>query len=311
MATDTWIGSTNYELLCAGLDPPRAPPARCRELCISAADGVALAASLYQPAAGGADLAILINGATGVRRGYYRHFAEHLAAAGCVVLCYDYRGIGGSRDAGRGARMLDWGERDIAGALEWLLRRYPTLPLAAIGHSAGGWLFGLADNNRSADALLTIGSQKGHWRYWPTLRGKAFMWATMNLSIPLLTHLLGRLPGAVFGGDSLPAGVALDWARWCRHPDFLVDDDGVPLRKHFHDYEGPARLLAISDDDYAPEQAVHALAQMYAQAAAEVRLLRPQDLGLRHLGHFGYFRKQAPHALWDEALAWLRRSVMR
>lgn len=311
MSSTELLASPDYELLCAGLETQDALHSRRRELRIPATDGIALAATAYEPARRAPRLAVVINSATGVPRHYYRPFAEFLAAQGCAVLSYDYRGIGGSRDGGHGARMLHWGERDLPGALEWMYRYHPRLPLAAIGHSAGGWLFGLAANNRSADALLTIGAQYPYWPHWPTARGRLFMWSTMNLMIPALTRVLGHLPGAVFGGDSLPRGVALDWARWSSHPRFLVDDAGAPLREHFNQYRYPVRLLAIEDDDYAPPAAVRALAPLYGLhgANAEVTLLRPRDYDLRRLGHFGFFRRSAPRLLWDEALTWLRRKA--
>jgi len=308
----TLLASPDYELLCAGLESADTLNCRKRELTIPATDGLALAATAYEPVGQAARLAVVINGATGVPRSYYRHFAEYLAAQGCAVLCYDYRGVGGSRDGARGARMLHWGERDLAGALEWMFRYHPRLPLAAIGHSGGGWLFGLAENNRSADALLTVGSQYAYWRHWPTLPGRVFMWSMMKLLIPGATRALGYLPGGIFfGGESLPPGVALDWARWSGNARFVVDDAGAPLREHFANYRNPVRLLAIEDDRYAPLPAVHALAPLYGLhgANAEVRLLRAQDHGLSRLGHFGFFRRSAPRTLWDEALLWLRRQT--
>ena len=70
---------------------------------------------------------------------------------------------------------------------------------------------------------------------------------------------------------------------------------------------------SIEDDDYAPVPAVQALAPLYGLhgANAEVLVVRPRDHGLRHLGHFGFFRKTAPRILWDEALSWLRKQVGR
>jgi len=284
METSELLASPDYELLCAGLEAQDSLHCRKRELTIPAVDGIALTATAYQPAHRSPTLSVVINSATGVPR---------------------------SRDGGRGARMLHWGERDIPGALEWMYRYHPRLPLAAIGHSGGGWLFGLAANNRSVDALLTVGSQIAHWRNWPTLRGRLFMWSAMNLMIPGAAHALGYLPGAVFGGESLPRGVALDWARWSSNPRFVVDDAGAPLREHFNAYRNPVRLLAIEDDDYAPPQAVQALAPLYGLhgANAAVMVVRPRDHGLRRLGHFGFFRKTAPRILWDDALFWLRQQA--
>jgi predicted alpha/beta hydrolase len=303
MTTPELLASPDYEFLCAGLEPA-APPCKQTELHIPASDGIALAATAYEPLSGSPQLALVINGATAVPRGYYRHFSAHLAARGCAVLTYDYRGTGGSRDA-RNARMFDWGVSDLPGALNWMLRRHRHLPLAAIGHSAGGWLFGLTPANQMADALLTVGSQVPYWRNWPSLRGRLFMWTTMNLMIPGVTRSLGYFPGRLLGGDSLPRGVALDWARWGRHPDFLVDDAGAPLREHFERYRNPVRLLAIEDDDYAPVPAVRALAPLYGPDA-EVRVIKPREHGLRRIGHFGFFRKSTPAVLWDDALDWLR-----
>ena len=313
MNTAELLASPDYELLCAGLEAGDSLHSRRQELTIPALDGIALAATAYDPANRSPTLAVVINSATGVPRSYYHYFAEFLAAQGCAVLTYDYRGVGGSRDGGRGARMLHWGERDIAGAVEWMYRYHPRLPLAAIGHSGGGWLFGLAANNRSVDALLTIGSQYAYWRHWPSLRGRLLMWSSMNLMIPGLTQALGYLPGAVFGGERLPRGVALDWARWSSNPRFVVDDAGTPLREHFGNYRNPVRLLAIEDDDYAPVAAVRALAPLYGLhgANAEVMVVRPRDHGLRQLGHFGFFRKSAPRILWEDSLFWLRQQVSR
>jgi predicted alpha/beta hydrolase len=309
MITSEPLASPDYEHLCAGLEaPPAAVTCKWRELRIPASDGVALAATACEPALRPPRLAVVINSATAVPRGYYRHFAQYLAERGCAVLSYDYRGVGGSRDGGRGARMLDWGNADLAGALDWMLRRYPQLPLAAIGHSAGGWLFGLTPSNRAADALLTVGAQYPYWRHWPTLRGRLLMWSTMNLMIPAVTHACGRLPGGIFGSDSLPRGVALEWARWSRHPEFLTDRAGTPLREHFQGYRKPVRLLAIEDDDFAPVAAVQALAPLYG-AEAQVGVIRPREHGLRRLGHFGFFRKSAPQALWDDALGWLQSQL--
>lgn len=304
MIAQELLASPDYHNLCAGLEQA-AMPCKQTELCIPASDCIALAATGYEPLSGKPRLAVVINGATAVPRSYYRHFAAHLAARGCAVLTYDYRGIGGSRDAGRNARMLDWGVSDLPGALNWMLRRHRQLPLAAIGHSAGGWLFGLSPANQLADALLTVGSQAPYWRHWPDLRGRLFMWSTMNLMIPAVTRTLGYFPGRIIGGDSLPRGVALDWARWGRHRDFLVDDFGVPMREHFDRYRNPVRLLTIEDDRYAPVPAVRALAPLYGPDA-EVRVITPRQYGLRRLGHFGFFRKSTPEPLWDEALDWLR-----
>lgn len=290
------------------VDEASAPGAvEVEDVVLETTDGFPLAATLHRPPSA-PRFAVLVSGATGVRRRYYRAFADRLAARGALVMTYDFRGIGDSRDARgrwRAARMRDWGERDMAACIDRLDALAPDAALLAVGHSGGGWLFGLAPNNRRVRALFAVGTQNGCWRHWPGLRGKAFMFWTMFVAIPLVTRLVGRLPGALLGGDALPRGVALQWAFWCRGRDFVREDDGTPLREHYRGYDGRIRLTAISDDGYAPESAVRALVPLFANAEVDVRVLHPHGLGLAALGHFGYFRRSTPVAAWDEAFDWL------
>ncbi len=63
---------------------------------LPAEDGFLLAATIYMPR-GPKLQAVLINSAAAVPRKIYKGLASYIAARGCVVMTYDYRGIGGSR----------------------------------------------------------------------------------------------------------------------------------------------------------------------------------------------------------------------
>ncbi len=276
---------------------------------IPALDGYGLAATLYEPAAGGGQEGpvVLINSATAVRRGYYDAFARHLAGEGFTVVSYDYRGIGGSRPdrlAGFQARMLDWGRLDLAGVLEWIGGHLRPSRLLVVGHSVGGQLVGLAEGNWRLHALLAVASQSGWWGHWP--RPARYRMAFRWYLVPVVTRLFGYLPGSFGTKEDLPAGVARQWAYWGRRPDYLMEEG---VRAGFERFRGPILAYSFSDDGYAPRAAVEGLLDFYTQADIWHRHLRPADVGAEEVGHFGFFRDRFRETLWRDTTAWLVKQM--
>ncbi|HEY6098815.1 MAG TPA: alpha/beta fold hydrolase [Anaeromyxobacter sp.] len=280
-------------------------------LVIPARDGFPLAADLFLPEGTAPRAAVLVAPAMGVPRGYYAAFAAHLARSGMAAITVDYRGIGGSRDGalrGFRATLHEWAEADLAGALDALAARLPGLPLLWVGHSVGGQLFGLLDEPRVRAALF-VGAQSGHWRLWRGA-GRLGMLALWYAVIPALVPLLGRLPGAALGGgEDVPAGVALEWAAWGRRREYALSYARPRGGRGFARFAGPLRSYAIADDGFAPLPAVSALLGCYAAARADLRVVRPSDIGERTIGHFGFFRPKPGRSLWAEVSDWLPRAA--
>ena len=277
---------------------------------VPAVDGVPLAATLYEPLEASLDRPIvLVNSATAVRRTFYDRFARYLADDGFTVVTYDYRGIGDSRPArlrGFRAHVRDWGEKDLAGMLDWIDARFRDRPLVVIGHSLGGQMPGLAANCGRISAMLGVAAQTGWWGHWPRPHryALAFLW---YVAMPLSAKVLGYFPAKRLGfGEDLPGDIARDWARWCRSPHYMIDESGAPLRPHFDAFEGPLLALSFADDRLAPPEAVSALAAYYSRASICREHIHPHALGLLSLGHFGFFRDPARPVLWQRAAAWLR-----
>jgi len=272
---------------------------------IETSDHVRLGATLFRPSHA-PERAVAIQAATGVKQTYYASFASYLAARGFSVLIYDYRGIGRSRPStlkGYDATMRDWAERDVPAALEALERAAPGARLMVVGHSFGGQIYGLLPQRARIAAALVFGSQSGYWRHWVGLN-KLGMWAFTHVAIPAVTRLHGYAAASRIGmGEDLPAGVALEWVRWCRHSEYVV---GV-LQAHarYAEFRAPLRAVVASDDRYAPLAAVEALLQLYPSAQGEIRCVTPQEVGARRIGHFGYFREALRDTLWREAADWL------
>lgn len=267
----------------------------------TASDGHKLVADLYT-GTGSARAAVVIAPAMGVRRSFYGAFAAYLAERGATVLVFDYRGIGGSRPpalAGYGARLSDWGERDIPAAIAALAARAPGLPIAYVGHSIGGQVLGLAPAP-PLSRVVFIASQSGYFGHWSGL-GRAAMAGLWYVAVPLSVAIAGRLPMALVGqGEDVPAGVASEWAAWGRSPEYIMSVARGRAGLGFETIDAPLFAYAITDDTYAPRRGVEALAGYYRRAQSEIRELRPADHGVREIGHFGAFRTAVGQTLWPE-----------
>lgn len=279
------------------------------EVAIETQDGAMLGGRLFRPPEPGPPrAAVVIAGAVAVRQTYYAAFGRYLAERGFYALTFDYRGIGHSRGGGTfdDARLRDWGERDLDAAIDWSARECPGA-LLGVGHSLGGQMFGLATGNRRLGGLVTVAAQSGYWRHWPwrLQGGMALLWYA---AFPGATLLFSRFPAKRLGiGEDLPKGVALDFARWCRHPDYLVDSTGRPLRSGFRAFDGPILAYSFGDDLAAPARAVDALHCFFENAPTERRSVEPRELGLGAIGHFGFFREGFRTSLWAEVAGWLEK----
>lgn len=277
-----------------------------QKLQIDAGDGVRIAATWFTQDRGQpARLSVLISPATGVPQRYYQAYAEYLQSQGCEVLTWDWSGIGESADvAADQLSFLAWGQRDLATVIDWAAQ-HASAPLVGVGHSAGGQLLGLAHNNQQLPVMLTIASQHGYWRNWSALY-QPLMLGIWYAAVPLATRLYRHVPGALIGGDGLPAPIAADWARCCRSPHYFADGRGSPLHQGFRSWRGTMRMVTVSDDPlYGPPAGVQALGRLYANADVEYRELKPGDWNRRQIGHFGFFRRSMPVEAWRQSLDWL------
>jgi predicted alpha/beta hydrolase len=272
---------------------------------LTAADGYALSGRVFGARKQGPVL--VINGATGVHQRYYARFAEWAADRDATVLTWDYRGIGESRPyrlQGFTGTMSDWGRHDFEGVLRFVQREWSGRQIVALGHSVGGQLIGQAASNPLLSRVVTVGSQFGSWNLWPRPR----RWAMAGLwygVMPAVTRAMGYFPGSLGIGADLPKEVALEWARWCRSPEYFL--------AHGVSGEGYARLsvpllsFSFSDDTFAPKAAVDALHALYANAQLERRHFSPRELAVKAVGHFGFFRESFRETLWEQLGAFVFR----
>lgn len=279
-----------------------------RDTIIPASDGFALAATVFE-AAGPFEAVVVIGSATAVPRGYYAKFATWLAAsASLTVVTFDYRGIGGSRPAsleGFEARMRDWGERDIAGILDWARDIAPGRPVRWIGHSFAGFGPGLAPNHDIVERLLAVATMSGYWGHMRGLEALKVA-GIMGLGVPALARLNGYVSGRIFGGaQDLPKGIALEFSHWCMSRGFLFDDATLLSSARMAEFTAPMRFCQPRDDPWCTDPALADLMARFTAAASKtVWRADPRDAG-GPIGHVGFFRERFRDTLWREARDWI------
>ena len=283
---------------------------RTRDLRLPALDGHPLAAVLFEPERPAGRTA-LISAAMAVPGGFYHRLAAFLCERGWTVLTYDYRGIGASRPPGglRGFRASarDWAELDMAGAVAWAAANGAGR-LALIGHSFGGQAAGLLPDLEPVRAMLTVSALSGYGGLQPGFE-KVRVWFYVQLVFPLLCALYGYLPWSRFArGEDLPKAAALEWARWCRSPEYLFGDPALDARARFARFTAPIMAYSVSDDVWGSPASVAAMMSGYNRAPVEHCTLRPEDAGLARLGHLGYFLPGG-EPLWPAGAAWLEAHV--
>ena len=266
------------------------------------ARGFELAASVFEHP--GSDTVVLVNAATGVPRQFYKYFAAYLRDHGLTTLTWDYRGIGGSAPPklrGFDACMRDWALVDMPAVIDWLSAEFRPRRVFCVGHSFGGQGIGLAGRPQRVTAMVGVSAQSGYWGVQGGSEKYRARFAVTVL-IPVLTRLFGYFPWSRFAaGEDLPAGVALEWARWCRKRDYLLGDETLPLQR-FEGFDVPVLAYSIDDDDWGTPRAVDDMMRAYSDVTR--RHLLPADYGLEKLGHMGFFRKGS-EPIWDEVIAWL------
>ena len=278
-----------------------------QKVTLRAADGRELAGLFLEASAPRGALAV--NGATGFPREFYLKFAHYSAQRGYHALVYDYRGMGASATlplAQERARMSDWGRLDMPAALAWLEARCRGKPLVTVGHSVGGQLIGCMHNQAVARAHVMVATSIGYWRGQrvPFRYLALLFWKLFG---PLELKTRGYVPrGAVWRGDALPAGVFLEWRKWCLRPEhFAPDLVGNARDGPFAAVRAPVLSLSFSDDPIATPGAVEALLALYPNAAIERRSITPAEARVRRIGHHGYFAERHLETLWRATLDWI------
>lgn len=279
------------------------------ELIVPAADGFVLSAVLHEPDEGSGDggsplrAAVVIAPAMGVRKRTTGRSPPTSPPPASAVLCVDYREMGGSlpgRLSGFRARLHEWGELDLDGALGWLAGRWPRAPLLVVSHSA-------RQPGVRPRAAERPGVRPARGRR-PD-RALALLTGDLALDARVVLVLLAPILVALFGYLPMRLVTAARRPRGGRHRDYVLSYARAAGRTGYWRFARLLRAYSFTDDLLAPPRAVERLLAFYRNAESELRILAPADLGADAHGHFAPFRERFRDSLWAESREWLERAA--
>lgn len=274
-----------------------------REIKIPARDGYLLNAKLFEPTSDSKGF-VQIHCGTGIPQKLYGNFASFLASEGYTAVTFDYRGIAESAPKNLKnfkAKISDWGQLDMAGVLDWAKENYPDQKKIVAAHSMGGQMVGLMDNHADIDHIFLIASSTGYWRDMshPYKWLPAFFWYIL---IPLHIKIYGYANAMkIKQGENLPKDVALQWRKWCINPNYFDSEfaeNKTPL--FFDKIKTPIKAIQIADDPLANKKTSNKLLTYFSKATIDIKELRPQNLGVKKIGHTGFFSRRFKSSLWSE-----------
>ncbi|NVK21686.1 MAG: alpha/beta hydrolase [Kangiellaceae bacterium] len=289
------------------------PPYSHIDVTFKAADDFPLVGAFY-PAHQDNQRVIIIGSAFGVPFQYYKHIANYYREQGISCLVFDYRGISHSKDGNMQPQdilMQHWGQLDLEAAIQFVQQEYAPNNLYYMGHSAGGQIVGLAKSSTAFDKIIIAASGVGAWRKWPGLQKYmlVFIW---YLLFPLVmffqfghyfhSKLLGPIP--------VPKHAVKQWLTWARSEEYLfTPKHGLDIST-YNKIDADIMGLTISDDWYAPQSARDGLLKHYPNTEQQTLLIRPKDIGLKEIGHFGLFKKkqEIEQGIWQPMMNFLNKS---
>ena len=274
---------------------------------IHAADATPLSASLFRPEIVDGR-AVLVAGALGVTQRYYAPFAAWLAARGHMVMTFDLRGMGASRQAkhsrslrGLDADMITWARQDFSAAVAHLSEMHAGRSITVLGHSLGLHHAAMTDMRTQVCIAHAIGAGAGagYWRDWaPRARRQAPL--LLYVAGPLMSALFGYFPGRNLRmvGD-LPAPAMRQWSRWCRHPEFAWGADPDLVGPSLREARFPVTAFSFTDDEVMTEDCTQKLLAALRNAPSQLQRVDPAEVGRGRIGHLGAFKPAESPLLWE------------
>ena len=245
---------------------------------------------------------VVISQATGNRRQFYFPLAEYLSEQHNLhVYTYDYRGTH-VRKPTEWTLVEHWARRDCAGVFSHCFDHYDQV--VHVGHSLGGNLHALLPPaiNERISRILLVSAANSYLMYhkW----NLAFLRTLLSLYVirePLIWSY-GYYPARTVlrKGVDMPNGIIRQWARWARHRDCFVDDQGHALTDGFNSVRCPMLAVNFANDEFYTQQAFDRFTDQFQHSSNVQRWHLPKG------GHFNFFKEKHSATLWEDVVPFLK-----
>jgi len=180
-----------------------------------------------------------------------------------------------------------------------LKNAFPTRRFTGLGTSLGGQILAFFPQHERPSKAITVATGSGYWleNTW-TLR--SYVWWLWYFVVPIALPIFGYFPGRRLRkvGD-LPRGVMAQWRSWCLHRDYAASVGGEPIRRQYAAVKTPITSLSFTDNEYMSARNTESLHGFYTGAERTMTRIAPQQIGVKRLGHFGFFRRRYADSLWQ------------
>ena len=126
--------------------------------------------------------------------------------------------------------------------------------------------------------------------------------------MPISCLLLGYAKNDLMGmGEPLPKQVARQWTEWCAGQGYVKTAFGKEVTDHLYDeIDFPSKWVIATDDDIATVKTRDDMLSVFTKQPAETLVLDPSELGIKSLGHMGFFSRKNKN-LWSLLTEWLEK----
>lgn len=289
--------------------PNERPPISPETIEIRTEDGVALAASVFEPEKpiGVCVMAhAMFARRSSFERPHHRGLAPFFAARGVRVVTFDFRAHGESQTPAR-VSYDDLVRFDLPAVVNAVKARAKKIPVVVLGHSLGGHV-SLASEGAGfirATRIVAVGAN-----VWiPSLEQSKLRWAVKRVSSEIalrVTRRIGRFPSRALriGSDDEPLDYMEGLFRGTRDGSWRSDDGRIDYLANLSNVTLPV-LAMLSDGDRItchPSAGERFVRQTRGDVTIE--RIRKSDDGSTAPGHMEMVTTEACRSAWERVVRW-------